>query len=138
LRLLLVGHSLGGSIAVRMAGAAGEFRRRSGGAAKIAGVVAVDVVEGTALAALDDMPEILRKIPQSFPSMEAAVLWHSKTGAVRNRASASIVVPSRLKPDATGRVVWRTDLRATERHWRGWFEGMSKAFLALPIPKVCL
>ena len=39
---------------------------------------------------------------------------------------------------ATGRLVWRTDLRATERHWRGWFEGMSKAFLALPIPKVCL
>lgn len=35
--------------------------------------------------------------------MEAAVLWHSKTGAVRNRASASIVVPSRLKPDGEHR-----------------------------------
>ncbi len=34
------------------------------------------------------------------------------------------------------RVVWRTDLRATRRHWRGWFEGMSKAFLDLSIPKV--
>lgn len=33
------------------------------------------------------------------------------------------------------RVVWRTDLRATERHWRGWFEGLSSAFLALPLPK---
>ena len=41
-----------------MAGAAGEFKRRCGGAAEIAGVVAVDVVEGTALAALDDMPEV--------------------------------------------------------------------------------
>lgn len=58
IRLLLVGHSLGGSIAVRMAGAAEELRRRCGGAAEIAGVVAVDVVEGTALSALDDMPEV--------------------------------------------------------------------------------
>lgn len=58
LRLLLVGHSLGGSIAVRMAGAAEEFKRRCGGAAEIAGVVTVDVVEGTALAALDDMPKV--------------------------------------------------------------------------------
>lgn len=33
-------------------------------------------------------------------------------------------------------MVWRTDLQATKRHWRGWFEGMSKAFLELPIPKV--
>ncbi|CAN0447140.1 unnamed protein product, partial [Ectocarpus sp. 8 AP-2014] len=136
--LLLVGHSLGGSIAVRVAGAAEELRRRCGGAAEIAGVVAVDVVEGTALSALDDMPEILRKIPRSFPSMEDAVQWHVKTGAVRNSASAHAVVPSRLKKDPArdGRVVWRTDLRATERHWRDWFEGMSKAFLELPVPKV--
>ncbi|CAN0504003.1 unnamed protein product, partial [Ectocarpus sp. 8 AP-2014] len=37
-----------------------------------------------------------------------------------------------------GRVVWRTDLRATERHWRDWFEGMSKAFLELPAPKLLI
>ncbi|CAN0137427.1 unnamed protein product, partial [Ectocarpus fasciculatus] len=99
IRLLLVGHSLGGSIAVRVAGAAEELSRRCGGSAEIAGVVAVDVVEGTALSALDDMPEILRKIPRSFPSMEDAVRWHIKTGAVRNAASAHAVVPSRLKND---------------------------------------
>ncbi|CAM9838039.1 unnamed protein product [Ectocarpus sp. 4 AP-2014] len=140
IRLLLVGHSLGGSIAVRVAGAAEELRRRCGGAAEIAGVVAVDVVEGTALSALDDMPEILRKIPRSFPSMEDAVQWHVKTGAVRNSASAHAVVPSRLKKDPArdGQVVWRTDLRATERHWRDWFEGMSKAFLELPVPKLLI
>lgn len=33
-------------------------------------------------------------------------------------------------------MVWRTDLRATKRHWRGWFEGMSTAFLELSMPKV--
>lgn len=58
IRLLLVGHSLGGSIAVRVAGAAEELKRRCNGAAEVAGLVAVDVVEGTALAALDDMPQV--------------------------------------------------------------------------------
>lgn len=57
-KLLLVGHSLGGSIAVRVAGAAEELQRRCRGAAEVAGLVAVDVVEGTALASLDDMPEV--------------------------------------------------------------------------------
>ncbi|CAM9454531.1 unnamed protein product [Hapterophycus canaliculatus] len=138
IKLLLVGHSLGGCIAVRVAGAAEEVKRRCAGTAEVAGVVAVDVVEGTALAALDDMPEILRKIPRSFPSMEEAVAWHVKTGAVRSSSSAHAVVPSRLKRDQEDgeRVVWRTDLRATERHWRGWFEGMSTAFLELPVPKL--
>ncbi|CAM9334565.1 unnamed protein product [Scytosiphon promiscuus] len=137
IRLLLVGHSLGGCIAVRVAGAAEEVKQRCRGKAEVAGVVAVDVVEGTALSALDDMPEILRKIPRSFPSMEEAVAWHVKTGAVRSSSSAHAVVPSRLKRDKDGeRVVWRTDLRATARHWRGWFEGMSAAFLELPVPKL--
>lgn len=57
-RVLLVGHSLGGSIAVRVARAAEDFKRRCNGTGEILGVVAVDVVEGTALAALDDMPEV--------------------------------------------------------------------------------
>lgn len=57
-KLLLVGHSLGGSIAVRVAGAAEELKRRCKGGAEVAGLVAVDVVEGTALASLDDMPEV--------------------------------------------------------------------------------
>ena len=62
IRLLLVGHSLGGSIAVRVAGAAEELKRRCHGTAEVAGLVAVDVVEGTALASLDDMPEVREQI----------------------------------------------------------------------------
>ncbi|CAN0437371.1 unnamed protein product [Ascophyllum nodosum] len=142
-KVLLVGHSLGGSIAVRVAAAAEDFKRRCRGSAEIAGVVAVDVVGGTALAALDDMPEVLSKIPEHFPSVEDAVSWHVKTGAVRDSASAAVVVPSRLKDDGEiprvwEEVVWRTDLRSTERCWRGWFEGMSEAFLALAVPKLLM
>ena len=31
---------------------------------------------------------------------------------------------------------WRTSLAATRPHWRGWFEGVSRAFLAAPCPKL--
>lgn len=58
MKLLLVGHSVGGSLAVRVAGFAEELKRRCQGAAEVGGAVAVDVVEGTALVALDDMPEV--------------------------------------------------------------------------------
>jgi hypothetical protein len=34
--------------------------------------------------------------------------------------------------------VWRTDLFATEPHWRSWFEGLSDAFLAAPGAKLLL
>lgn len=57
-KVLLVGHSLGGSIAVRVAAEAEEVKRRCRRKAEASGVVAVDVVEGTALAALENMPEV--------------------------------------------------------------------------------
>lgn len=56
---------------------------------------------GTAVWCLVSL-QILRKIPRSFPRMEDAILWHIKTGAVRNSASAYAVVPSRLKRDQDG------------------------------------
>lgn len=43
--------------------------------------------------------KVLSKIPKHFSSMEKAVAWHVKTGAVRNSTSAAVVVPSRLKDD---------------------------------------
>ena len=32
--------------------------------------------------------------------------------------------------------VWRTPLLASEPAWEGWYQGLSEAFLALPVPKV--
>lgn len=42
-----------------------------------------------------------------------------------------------LSGSGTG-VVWRTDLAMTEKHWRGWFEGLSSSFLDLSIPKLLI
>ncbi len=41
----------------------------------LVGVVVVDVVEGTALAALSNMHSILERRPKSFHSIEAAIQW---------------------------------------------------------------
>lgn len=27
---------------------------------------------------------------------------------------------------------WRTDLAGSERHWNGWFDGLSEKFLTMP------
>ena len=33
---------------------------------------------------------------------------------------------------------WRVDLAASEVHWRGWFEGMSDAFIGLHVPRLLI
>lgn len=37
-----------------------------------------------------------------------------------------------------GAWLWRTNLAASSPYWRGWYEGLSDAFLALPVPKMLL
>ncbi|EFJ14288.1 hypothetical protein SELMODRAFT_423692 [Selaginella moellendorffii] len=34
--------------------------------------------------------------------------------------------------------VWLTPLEKSERHWRGWYEGLSDIFLSAPVTKVLL
>jgi protein phosphatase methylesterase 1 len=45
-------------------------------------------------------------------------------------------LPSQLveKPNGNGQsiYVWRTDLAGSERHWNGWFDGLSERFLTMP------
>lgn len=33
---------------------------------------------------------------------------------------------------------WRTPLAASKQYWEGWYNGLSEAFLALPVPKMLL
>jgi protein phosphatase methylesterase 1 len=39
---------------------------------------------------------------------------------------------------ADGSWQWRTNLAASSPHWRGWYEGLSDAFLGLSVPKMLL
>ncbi|GLJ31087.1 hypothetical protein SUGI_0622230 [Cryptomeria japonica] len=129
--IVLVGHSMGGSIAVHLA--------RKQVLSSLVGLVVVDVVEGTAMASLVHMQKILSNRPLHFSSIEKAIEWSIKGGQLRNPESARVSVPSTLKFDDERQCyVWRTPLEKTEHHWKGWYEGLSEMFLSSPVAKVLL
>ena len=136
--IVLVGHSMGGAVAARLAAAWPHGVR-----VRLAGVVVVDVVEGSAMAGLPAMKVLLSRRPETFPSEAAAVEWAVRSGMSRNAQAARVSIPSQLAPADEGRPDrparrWRTDLSATEPHWGGWFEGLSETFISCPAAKLLL
>lgn len=128
-RLVLVGHSMGGAIAVRLA----VSKRLD----TVVGLVVIDVVEGTAMSALPYMASWLRARPASFSSVEKAIRYVTKAGHVRNSDSARLSVPAQLLcEEGKQRWVWRTNLEQSERYWKGWFQGLSPLFLSVDAAKM--
>jgi len=120
-KIIVVGHSMGGAIAVK---AAATNRIKN-----MAAIVVIDVVEGTALAALPSMRDILDRRPTGFDSIQDAIDWSLKSGNIRNRESAQLSIPSQLIPNPNGGFLWRTDLQSTQPFWQEWFTGLSETFL---------
>ncbi|KAL1686495.1 Alpha/beta hydrolase fold-1 [Schizophyllum commune] len=128
---LLTGHSMGGSVVARACPVLVARKYR------LIGVSVLDAVEGHALPALPAMHGLLAGRPEGFQSLEDAVGWHIQTKTIRNLHSARISIPpifveAKAAPDGTPppyKYVWRTPLRTTAAYWRGWFEGLSQAFL---------
>ncbi|CAH1636173.1 unnamed protein product [Spodoptera littoralis] len=196
--LVLVGHSMGGAVAVRVA-------LQPSLEHCIQGIAVIDVVEGTAMDALASMQSFLRSRPTHFKSIEHAIEWCVRSGQVRNVDSARVSMPSQIincetgklainevesytsvsdesvptptrhapladriaeesdgeadgesesgsetiveqfvKPSAVGdgassmKYKWRIELSRTERHWSGWFRGLSGAFLSVRAPRLLL
>ncbi|XP_038207525.1 protein phosphatase methylesterase 1, partial [Zerene cesonia] len=87
--LVLLGHSMGGAIAVRAA-------HLPALEPYIQGVAVIDVVEGTAMDALASMQSFLRGRPTHFKSIEHAIEWCVRSGQVRNVESARVSMPSQI------------------------------------------
>lgn len=130
--ILLVGHSMGGAVAAKAA-ASGNV-----GGRLLSGVVVIDVVEGTALAALTGMDRVLESRPKAFPSPEAAIKWAINSGTLRNAASARISMPSQLVQVDASNWRWRIDLAHTRPYWVGWFTELSNNFLTAKTAKLLL
>ncbi|KAG0175858.1 Protein phosphatase methylesterase 1 [Apophysomyces sp. BC1021] len=111
--LVLVGHSMGGSVVVDVA----QRKRVS----HVTGVVVLDVVEGSAMDALSSMTKFLSTRPTEFSSVEQAIQWSIQSDTLRNIESAKVSVPSLIKPkeDEPETLVWKTDLSKTEPFWTG-------------------
>lgn len=87
--LILIGHSMGGAIAVHTA--------ERNLIPSLAGLVVIDVVEGTALEALASMQSFLRGRPSVFKSLEHAIEWCVRSGQVRNVDSARVSMVGQVK-----------------------------------------
>lgn len=124
--IILVGHSLGGAVVTDLA-KTGKL-----GASLLAYAV-LDVVEGSAMDALQSMQTYLSTRPGGFASVESGIDWHIRTRTIRNSISARSSVPALLvfneEPDAARPWRWRTNLAATQPFWEDWFVGLSKKFL---------
>jgi len=134
--VVLLGHGMGGSVAVRAA-AGGAF------GPALAGVALVDVTLWDAGA--PTQPHILSVLggrPPEFASYGAALEFATRSGRCRNPEAVLVSFVSMLREttDAAGsRWVWRTPLEGAARdHWDGWYAGLDAAFLALRAPKLLL
>ncbi|KAG8949765.1 Protein with carboxyl methyl esterase activity [Tulasnella sp. 424] len=127
--LLLLGHSMGGTVLVRACPVLQAAKYR------VSGVIVLDVVEGSALEAMPLMHGLLASRPAGFDSLEEAIEWHLSNRTIRNPTSARVSVPSMFVESTDYRsehkYVWRAPLQLTAPYWTGWFTGLSASFLAV-------
>ncbi|XP_063931593.1 protein phosphatase methylesterase 1-like [Zophobas morio] len=160
--LVLVGHSMGGAIAVHLA--------ESGAFSSLLAVVIIDAIEGTAMLALPAMKNILRSRPPGFSSLENAIKWSVISGQIRNLESARVSVPGQIclnsqiphhqkisivdtsediikeEEEETSQTqslvnflyTWRADLARSEKFWPGWFHGITAKFLSTSAMKLLI
>uniref|UniRef100_A0A8C0QTR7 Protein phosphatase methylesterase 1 n=1 Tax=Canis lupus dingo TaxID=286419 RepID=A0A8C0QTR7_CANLU len=87
--IMLIGHSMGGAIAVHTASC--------NLVPSLLGLCMIDVVEGTAMDALNSMQNFLRGRPKTFKSLENAIEWSVKSGQIRNLESARVSMVGQVK-----------------------------------------
>lgn len=95
--IVMLGHSMGGAIAVHIAA--------SNLIPTLAGLVVIDVVEGTALRALSAMDSFLKSRPQAFTSLEESIEWSIRSNQLRNLESAKVSIPGQLYRCSRSKVV---------------------------------
>lgn len=124
--IVLVGHSLGGAVVTDLAK---SFKLGTA----LLGFAVLDVVEGSAMDALQSMQTYLSTRPRGFASLAAGIDWHIRSRTVRNAISARTSVPPLLVfnegEDSSRPWKWRTNLGSTQPFWEDWFVGLSRKFL---------
>lgn len=127
-KLIILGHSLGGSIATR---AISHIKP------KPVCLVVLDTIEGVAMVSMPRMKSILSGRPSSFNTEGEAVRYVSSSGEMNNSKSAAASLPGRLIKD--GNVYkWRTNLLPSEPFWNDWFLDFADAFIKAPTYKILI
>ena len=141
--LILIGHSMGGSIATKTCcQILKEEEKYKELYKKMQGLMVIDVVEGTAMDALPFMENIVNNRPERFNSIQKGIEYMYKSGTIKNIDSARISVPPLLREDinknGTKTYVFKTNLMESKPFWNEWFIGLTKAFLSCNIPKTLM
>ncbi|XP_034077017.1 protein phosphatase methylesterase 1-like isoform X1 [Gymnodraco acuticeps] len=87
--IVLIGHGVGGAIAV--------YTASNMLLTTTVGLVAIDVVEGSATDALHSIQDLLKERPKSFKSMDHAIEWSIKSGQIKNLESARVSMVGQVK-----------------------------------------
>ena len=141
--LVLIGHSMGGSIATKTCCTIlREEEKYKELYKKMQGLMVIDVVEGTAMDALPYMENIVNNRPERFNSIQKGIEYMYKSGTIKNIDSARISVPPLLKEETNNKgvktYVFKTNLMESKPFWNEWFIGLTKAFLSCNIPKTLM
>ena len=141
--LIILGHSMGGSIATKTCCTIlKEEEKYKELYKKIQGLIVIDVVEGTAMDALPFMENIVNNRPERFNSIQKGIEYMYKSGTIKNIESARISVPPLLKEEVNSKgvktYVFKTNLMESKPFWNEWFIGLTKAFLSCNIPKTLM
>jgi protein phosphatase methylesterase 1 len=115
--LVLVGHSLGGCIAARVA-----FQ------VHVSAVVVIDTIECTSIELLPQMKEMLTERPSAFATCDDAIDYVTMCGELQNPESAMVSAGGRFRRE-NDVLVWKTDLLKCEADWEGWFKGFAELFV---------
>lgn len=97
-KIVLIGHSMGGAIAVKCATKCTEYLP------SLAGFVVIDVVEGTAVDALPLMMSVIKTRPTRFPNLNNAIEWTVRSGMAKNSEAARVSVPGNLLNISSGQL----------------------------------
>lgn len=95
-KLVLIGHSMGGTIAVKSAVKCNQYMP------SLVGIVVIDVVEGTAKDALPLMMSVLKTRPSKFTTLTNAIEWSVRSGMTKSTDSARVSMPGNLLNIETG------------------------------------
>lgn len=95
-KIVLIGHSMGGAIAVKCAAKCAESLP------SLAGFVIIDVVEGTAKDALPLMMSVIKTRPTRFPTLSNAIEWSIRSDMAKNCDAARVSMPGNLISIADG------------------------------------
>ena len=128
--IILVGHSMGGSIATKCIDFIQQNNKDDKWVQHVKGLFIIDVVEGSAMDALPFMESIVKSRPTQFSNLQSVVKYGVSSGTVRDYKSAKVSMPAQVvesTDDKTGEKVykWRTDLMASKEYWTEWFSGLT-------------